>query len=140
MLNRNYFSKCWTSPPVSWSSYVGSAWREGDYSASLHAFVVPPQVEPEKAKLLKTKNKSERWCFEDGSHPTLSNEKRPTYRLIFLRREGDSNPRYVSVNTLSKRARSATLPPLQLLLSKAPTKLQIQSTLKNRLVYFFLVI
>ncbi len=31
----------------------------------------------------------------------------------FLRRERDSNPRYVSVNTLSKRARSATLPPLQ---------------------------
>ena len=30
-----------------------------------------------------------------------------------LRREGDSNPRYVSVNTLSKRARSATLPPLR---------------------------
>lgn len=29
-----------------------------------------------------------------------------------LRRERDSNPRYVSVNTLSKRARSATLPPL----------------------------
>ena len=29
-----------------------------------------------------------------------------------MRREGDSNPRYVSVNTLSKRARSATLPPL----------------------------
>lgn len=28
------------------------------------------------------------------------------------RRERDSNPRYVSVNTLSKRARSATLPPL----------------------------
>ena len=32
--------------------------------------------------------------------------------LLNMRREGDSNPRYVSVNTLSKRARSTTLPPL----------------------------
>ncbi len=32
--------------------------------------------------------------------------------FISLRREGDSNPRYVAVNTLSRRARSATLPPL----------------------------
>lgn len=31
----------------------------------------------------------------------------------FLRREWDSNPRYLAVNTLSKRARSATLTPLR---------------------------
>jgi hypothetical protein len=30
-----------------------------------------------------------------------------------LRREWDSNPRYLAVNTLSKRARSATLTPLR---------------------------
>jgi hypothetical protein len=36
-------------------------------------------------------------------------------RIYLLRRERDSNPRYVAVNTLSKRARSATLPPLQCL-------------------------
>ena len=33
--------------------------------------------------------------------------------FILLRREGDSNPRYVTVNTLSKRARSTALPPLR---------------------------
>ena len=48
-----------------------------------------------------------------GSHPTSAKKKEPCKaRLLFVRREGDSNPRYVSVNTLSKRARSATLPPL----------------------------
>jgi hypothetical protein len=31
---------------------------------------------------------------------------------IILRRGRDSNPRYLAVNTLSKRARSATLTPL----------------------------
>lgn len=39
-----------------------------------------------------------------------------------LRKEGDSNPRYISVNTLSKRARSATLP--SFLLKKIPPDFQ----------------
>ncbi len=39
----------------------------------------------------------------------LENEKKDL--RLWLRKGWDSNPRYLSVNTLSKRARSATLPP-----------------------------
>ncbi len=38
----------------------------------------------------------------------------PTLKLRRVKRRGrDSNPRYLAVNTLSKRARSATLTPLR---------------------------
>ena len=43
----------------------------------------------------------------------------PSLKLRRVKRRGrDSNPRYLAVNTLSKRARSATLTPLL----KKPTK------------------
>ncbi len=42
---------------------------------------------------------------------------------LYWRRGWDSNPRYLAVNTLSKRARSATLPPLRIQHTKVANQL-----------------
>ena len=42
--------------------------------------------------------------------------------LISLQRERDSNPRYVAIYTLSKRAPSATRPPLNFIKAAKNTK------------------
>ena len=73
--------------------------------------------------LCKFKNRCDRtnwilsWVYSRVLIRVYGKIKRDNRTHIFgyplQRREGDSNPRYVSVNTLSKRARSATLPPLR---------------------------
>ncbi len=59
--------------------------------------------------------------FSEEGEATEDNH--PTLKLRMITRRGrDSNPRYLAVNTLSKRARSATLTPLLIFKSAKITK------------------
>lgn len=61
----------------------------------------------------------------------------PKKEAFFLQRGWDSNPRYVAINTLSKRAPSATRPPLYFLFWSANNLKKNELRKQNLIIILF---